>query len=133
MINTLLTPELRDLLKKEDYDTLRDFCSSLNPGTVAEFLGALSADELLKTLIIIEPHLRAELLRHLDQDIQIGLAVSLKSQALAELVTNMDANKRIGLLKRLLEERQEILLPALSRFEREDFHKLKMSSSLKPC
>ena len=129
MINTLLTPELRNLLKKEDYDTLRDFCSSLNPGTVAEFLGALSVDELLKSLIIIEPHLRAEILRHLDQDIQVGLAVSLKSQALGELVNNMDANKRIGLLKRLLEERQEILLPARTWKEREGSHKRERVSS----
>jgi hypothetical protein len=35
----------------------------------------------------------------------------------------MDANKRVELLKRLLEDRQEILLPALSRVEREDSHK----------
>jgi hypothetical protein len=33
----MLTPELRDLFEKEGYDALRDFCSSINPATVAAF------------------------------------------------------------------------------------------------
>lgn len=74
MTNTLLTPELRELLENKDYDSLRNFCSSVDPETVAEFLGALSPDELSKTLMIIEPHLRTEIYGHLDRNIQAGLA-----------------------------------------------------------
>jgi Mg/Co/Ni transporter MgtE len=73
MINPLLAPELRELLEKEDYDSLRNFCSSVEPGMVAEFLGALSPGELWKTLMVIEPHLRVEILGHLDRDIREGM------------------------------------------------------------
>jgi len=73
MINTLLAPEIRELLEKKDYDSLRDFCSSVDPGTIAEFLGALSPAELSKALMIIEPRLRTEIFGNLDQDIQVGL------------------------------------------------------------
>ena len=74
MINPLLAPELRELLEKEDYDSLRDFCSSVEPGMVAEFLGALSPGELWKTLMVIGPQLRAAILAHLDQHTRAGLA-----------------------------------------------------------
>ena len=73
MINPLLEPELRELLEKEDYDSLQNFCSSVEPGMVAEFLGALSPDELWKILMVIGPQLRVAILDHLDRHTRAGL------------------------------------------------------------
>ena len=73
MINPLLAPELRELLEKEDYDSLRNFCSSVEPGMVADFLGALSPHELWKTLMVIGPQLRVAIVDHMDRHIRAGL------------------------------------------------------------
>lgn len=78
MLSALLLPELRELLERKAYDILIDFCISVGPGTAAEFLEALSLDELMKILTILQPHLRAEILRHLNQEIRVGLFARLK-------------------------------------------------------
>ena len=124
MKNPLLVPELRDLLVRKDIQGLRDFCISAHPGTVAEFLGALSLDEIWFVLTILEPRLRAEIFGNLDQEIQVGLADSLKRQELAEVVTHMSGDERVDLLKRLPEDKQEALLPVLAHAEREDIRRL---------
>ena len=93
MINTLLIPELRDFLENEEYDVLRDFCSSLDACTVAEFLGGLSTGELLKALSILEPHLRAKISDHLDQDIRVGLAVSSRKPEIEQAYKPLDGLK----------------------------------------
>jgi Mg/Co/Ni transporter MgtE len=68
MINTLLLPEIRELLEHQEYDILTDFCSSLDSATVAEFLRALSPNELFKALSILDPHRRSQISGHLRQD-----------------------------------------------------------------
>jgi magnesium transporter len=124
MKNPLLVPELRDFLVRKDIQGLRDFCISAHPGTVAEFLGALSLGEIWFVLTILEPRLRAEIFGNLDQEIQVGLADSLKRQELAEVVTHMSGDERVDLLKRLPEDKQEALLPVLAHAEREDIRRL---------
>ena len=124
MINTLLAPELKDLLKKEDYVTLNDFCSSLDPSTVAEFLEALSLDELLKVLLIIEPQRRLELLEHFGQEIQKRLFISLNSPLPSAIISNMSANRRIEILSRLLTERQVVPYSDFIPLARQDSHSL---------
>ena len=99
MINTLLTPELRELIEKKDYDSLRDFCSSTDPCTVAEFIGALTPDDLMKILLIIDSTSRSEIIECLDQDIRTGLASFLKGETGSGYGTHAGASERFGLLK----------------------------------
>jgi magnesium transporter len=124
MKNPLLVPELRELLDKKDIKGLQDFCSSAHPGTVAEFLGALYPAEVWQVLTAIEPRLRAEIFGHLDEDLQVSLAESLKRQDLADILTHMFGDERVDLLKRLPEDKQEAILPALAQVEREDIRRL---------
>ena len=124
MINTLLAPELKDLIVKKDYETLKDFCSSIDPDIVAEFLAALSLDELLNVLVIVEPQRRVRLLEHFGMDIQKGLFISLKSPLPSTIISNMPASRRIDILKRLIAERQRILFPALRSFKQENISNL---------
>ena len=124
MKNPLLATELRDLLARKDIKALQEFCSSSHPGTVAEFLGELSPDEVWNILTVLEPRLRAEIFGHLDPSLQVALAESLKRQDLAGIVTHMSPDERVDLLKRLPEDRQETLLPVLAHAEREDIRRL---------
>ncbi|MBN1104621.1 MAG: magnesium transporter [Deltaproteobacteria bacterium] len=124
MKNPLLIPELRDLLSRKDIKGLQDFCSAAHPGTVAEFLGALDPGEVWQILAGLEPRLRAEIFGHLDEDLQVSLAESLKRQDLADMLTHMFGDERVDLLKRLPEDKQEAILPALAQVEREDIRRL---------
>jgi magnesium transporter len=124
MKNPLLLPEIRELLDKKDIRGLQGFCSSSHPGTVAEFLGALDAEEVWRVLTGLEPRLRAEIFGHLDENLQESLAESLKRQDLADILTHMSGDERVDLLKRLPEDKQEAILPALAQVEREDIRRL---------
>ena len=124
MKNPFLAPELREIIEKNDEKALQQFCASLHPASVAEFLGALSSGEIWHVLNLLEPRLRAEIFGALDEDIQVELAESLKRQDLARIVDNMSADERVDLLKRLPEDKQETLMPALAQAEREDIRRL---------
>jgi magnesium transporter len=124
MKNPLLTPDLRELIEKNDEKALQSFCASLHPAAVAEFLGALSGHEIWRVLTLLEPRLKAEIFGSLDQDIQVEMAESLKRQDLAQIVTHMSADERVDLLKRLPEDKQETLMPVLAQVEREDIRRL---------
>ncbi len=124
MKNPFLSPELRELIEKNDDKALQEFCASLNPASVGEFLGALSGREIWHALTLLEPRLRAEIFGSLDLEMQVELAESLKRQDLAQIVTHMSADERVDLLKRLPEDKQETLLPGLAHAEREDIRRL---------
>ena len=50
MKNPLVAPELRELLSRKDTKSLRDFCASSQPEIVADFLSALSSNEVWNIL-----------------------------------------------------------------------------------
>ncbi|MGI9455786.1 MAG: magnesium transporter, partial [Aeoliella sp.] len=50
MINTLLLPELREMLATGDEEGLREFASAIHPARAAEFMEGLSADEAWQVL-----------------------------------------------------------------------------------
>ena len=45
MINTLLLPELREMLAAEDRAGLEDFCAAMHPARAAEFMQGLTPAE----------------------------------------------------------------------------------------
>jgi magnesium transporter len=122
--NTLLVPELRDLLSKNEIKLLQDFCISSHPGVIADFLSDFSSSKVWNVLMLLDPRLRTEIFGALNQDIQVELAESLKRQDLAQIVTHMSADERVDLLKRLPEDKQETLMPVLAQVEREDIRRL---------
>ena len=124
MKNPLLIPELQELLHKNDIKGIQDFCTAVHPGTAAEFLGALDLKEAWQVLAVLESRLRAEIFSHLDEDLQVGLAESLNRRDLAGILTHMSGDERVDFLKRLPEDKQEAILPALAQIEREDIRRL---------
>ena len=45
MINTLFLPELREMLRSENFDEMREFCEAIHPAATADFMSGLTADE----------------------------------------------------------------------------------------
>src|SRR5699024_6825928 len=67
---------------------------------------------------------RAEVFAYLEAEQQVRLAGQAPRGGLAPLVGEMAADERADLFKRLTEEQQALLLPALAQAERDDMRKL---------
>jgi len=124
MKQVLLVPELRELLAANDTETLRRFCITNHPATVAELLSGLDAGEIWRILHLIGVKDRAEIFAHFDLDQQVDLATGENRREMARLLEEMDPDERADLVQQLDEKVRDELLPLVARAEREDIRKL---------
>ena len=119
-VNTLLAPELRELIAAGDAAALKEFCESAHPASVAELLAPLSGPEIWSVLRHADPEVRVDIFSHLDTDRQDEMVVSLRRDEAAPLLSEMPADDRADLFKRLSEPVRAAILPALAQAERKD-------------
>lgn len=103
-------------------------------GEALDALKGLRPVDIADVLELVEPELawrllerltdRAEIYAYFEADEQIKLARAFPRATLARLVGEMPADERADLFKRLDQEQQDELLPALAWAEREDIRKL---------
>ncbi len=124
MINPLLAPELEDLIASNDTETLHDFCMESHAPSVGEFLSALAPKDIWKVLLTVDLERRAELFNFLDPEVQSDTVEILSRKDLADILTEMPSDDRVHLFRRLPEARQELVMPAIARAEREDIRRL---------
>ncbi|SFM61921.1 magnesium transporter [Thermodesulforhabdus norvegica] len=124
MKTPLVAPELRELIQRHDISTLQDFCKFMHPMAVADYLSTLPPHDIWEVLRVLEPNLRAEIFSNLDEDVQLEVAESLTRDELAQLISDMPPDDRVDLFKKIPPEKQDLILPALAKAEREDIRKL---------
>ncbi len=124
MKNLLIYPELKELIKAEDWNTFKEICEELHPAEIAELISVVEPQEVWKFLENLDLARRTEIFIHLDLDLQTEIAEILDRKKLAELLTEMPADDRVDLFKKFPEEKQELILPALAQAEREDIRRL---------
>lgn len=124
MKNPFLLPELKELIDRQDYTTLKEFCESGHPAEVADYISALSPQDIRLILQKIDPQIRSEIFSHMDLDTQIEISEVLNRTELAQLLAEMPPDDRVDLFKRMPEEKQAHILPGLALAEREDIRKL---------
>jgi magnesium transporter len=124
MINPLLAPELRELLDEGDVATIRDLCDRSHSGIMAEFVAALSDEDVWRFLAALETPVAADLFVHFDLDRQVALATGSNRQAMALLLEAMPADDRADLVRRLNPALREEILPLVARADREDIRRL---------
>lgn len=122
--NPLLVPELREILAAGNSKTLEDFCKSVHPAVVAEFISALPSQDAWTLLRHADIPLRSEIFSNLDEDLQVEIVGSLRREEVALLLGDMSPDDRADLFKQLPEKLRESVLPALARAEREDIRRL---------
>ena len=98
MVNTLFLPELREMLRENTDDQLREFCTALHPARTAEFMEGLETSEAWQVLQFAEPHLRAEIFGNFEHDRQVQMLGRENERQVAELVTNIPADDAVDLL-----------------------------------
>ncbi len=125
MVNTLLLPELREMLADANVAELEEFCNALNASRTAEFMEGLSDEEAWTVLQHAQPARRAEIFGHFDFDRQLAILANHDAGQIAELVVELAADDRVDLLQELPEERVNEILPLLPAADRRDIQRLR--------
>jgi magnesium transporter len=124
MTNPILIPELRELLAKNEVETIQKFCQQNHPGTVAELISGLEPAETWQVLHLLDPPLRAEIFSFFDLNKQVELATGPSRNDMARLLEEMAPDDRADLVQKLDEALLEEILPLVAKAEREDIRKL---------
>ena len=125
MVDTLLLPELREMLSTGDQAELEEFCNALNPGRTAEFMEGLSDEEAWRVLQHADVHRRGEIFGHFDEQRQLEMLRDQELSEVAELVEELASDDRVALLRDLPTERVEEILPLLPAKDRRNIQRLR--------
>lgn len=120
MKNPILIPELRELLRKRRFSVLREFIEERHEREIAEYLGLLRPDEILKILNLVDLYRRAEIFSYLDMDVQVALVSGESKKNIAELLMQMSPDDRADLFQHLekdIADRLLLLLPLNERLD----------------
>ncbi|RIK79662.1 MAG: magnesium transporter [Planctomycetota bacterium] len=124
MINTLLLPELREMLAENDVAGLADFCEAMHPARAAEFMEGLTAEETWGVLKAADPDRRVSIFEYLDQQRQVDILETGDPAETSKLITIMAPDDRVDLLKQVEDDTVETLLPLVPTEERRDIARL---------
>jgi magnesium transporter len=124
MINTLLLPELREMLAANDVSGLEEFCAAMLPARAAEFMEGLSADETWAILQSAEPERRVEIFEYLEEPRQIEILQTCDPRQTSQLIATMAPDDRVDLLKEVDPDTVATLLSLVPIAERRDINEL---------
>jgi len=124
MKNPILVPELRDLLRKRRFGILKSFLDEHHEKEIAEFLGMLRPDEILKILNITDIYKRAEIFSYLDMDVQVAMVSGEQKKNLTDLLMQMSSDDRADLFQHMQKDVADKLLLLLPLSERLDIVRL---------
>ncbi|MDY0132466.1 MAG: magnesium transporter [Desulforegulaceae bacterium] len=124
MKNPILLPQLKEYLNNGNLKEIKLLIETAPSPVVADFIAGLEPDEVKTILMEADPFRKAEIFSYLDLELQLELAKVMKRNDLAQIITYMAHDDRVDLLKKIPEEKRELILPALAQAEREDIRKL---------
>lgn len=126
MVNTLLLPELRELLQEAEQNPreVLEALEEFHPASLAEFSEGLTVEETWQLLELLPVQRRAEVFSFYPHWKQVELATGIGRERMSRLLEAMSHDDRVDLLKRLSEEVVESLLPLVARADREDIRRL---------
>lgn len=124
MFNSLLLPDLRQMLEENDTQGLREFCEILHPAAVAEVLQGMPTADVWKVLSHCGLVRQVEIFEHLSLALQVELTDLMGRERLSKIIEEMSSDDRADLLSRLEPQQVESLLPLIAQAERADIRKL---------
>jgi magnesium transporter len=122
--NTLLLPDLREMLAEHDDAGVGVFCAELYPGVVAEVLEGVDPAQAWAVLSHATPHRQAEIFEYFPMDVQVDLVKTIPRQDLSRIIEEMAHDDRVDLISRLDEELVDDLMPLIAHAERVDILRL---------
>lgn len=124
IFHSLLMPDLLQMIQERDDLGMREFCSALFPGVVAEMLQDLEAGRAWDVLQHAPPTVQAEIFPFFSIHFQILLVDLIGPQPLSQIIENMSPDDRVDLLERMDPEHVESVLRLVAQAERSDIRKL---------
>jgi magnesium transporter len=124
MINTLLLPEIREMLAQNNSEELAGFCNALHPARTAEFMGGLTIDETWAVLSHTDDENKGDVFSYFPVNKQVEMLTTQDRAEAASLVAMLPADDRVDLLQQLPKDPFEEILALLPAEERRDFLRL---------
>jgi magnesium transporter len=121
---TLILPDLRQMLSEGDALGLAEFCRVVHPVVMAQILEQLEEAEVWSVLDQADLDQRIEIFENISLRRQTELVVTLDSGRLSELLENMSSDDRVDLLTRMPSGRREVVLRMIAQAERNDIRRL---------
>jgi magnesium transporter len=118
MLYEAIQPEIRELIEKKNFATLKQALAGLEAADVAELAGELEGQDLGVVFRLLSRDKAAEVFARLPLEGQEGLLGILSGDALAGILNNMPPDDRTELLEELPEDVAGRLIGSLSRDER---------------
>ena len=120
MINTLLLPELREMIANGDQEGLREFASALHPARSAEFMEGLTPQEAWEVLQASEPGRQAEVFGFLPDTMKVEILETVAPKETSSLMAELPADDRVDLINDVRSDVVEEMLPLLPMAERRE-------------
>ena len=118
MIGNLLQPELADLIRRRDFNQLREILIAFPPAEAAEILGDLHAADKAVLFRILPHDFAAEVFEYLNVNDQERLLHALGNEEVAQILNDLPPDDRTALLEELPAAATQKLLNLLSPGER---------------
>jgi magnesium transporter len=121
MVHLLFGPEVRLMLQENDAESMKTFCETLHPATVAEALtGEFSVEEVWKILQHTTIRNQAAIFEYFPLEWQVKMVEGTGRQHMARLIEKMSHDDRADLLRRLMPRVAEDLLRLVDEADRRD-------------
>ena len=122
--NSLLLPELREMLAKNDVAEMRQFCSALHPASTADFMVGLTPDEIWSILRNIDPATRADIFSYFDEDLQVQIFESAPRDEIADFIPYLPSDDRVDILDEVEPKIVDEILPMVPAEDQNDIRTL---------
>ena len=117
-LNSLLGPEIDQLLAQRRYDQLRKALLELEPADIADLVDGLAQDQAALVFRLLPRDLAADVFSYLDVEQQQNLITHLGNERVAALINELDPDDRTALLEEMPAEVAQRLIALLTPAER---------------
>ena len=124
MYNSLILPDLQQMLRENDTQGMTEFCAALHPAVAAEILEELASTEAWIVLSHSQVARQVEILRYMSLHTQVDIVQTADRDQLSKILEEMAPDDRVDIIERLEHHRVEQLLPLIAQAERNDIRRL---------
>ncbi|TWT58379.1 Magnesium transporter MgtE [Thalassoglobus neptunius] len=124
IFHSLLEPDIVQMIQGNDELGLREFCTALYPGVVAEILEDMEPEEAWKVLKHAPASTQGEIFPFFDISFQVKLVELVGDKPLSRIIEEMSGDDRVDLLERMDPDHVETVLRLVAQAERSDIRKL---------
>lgn len=117
-LNSLVGPEIAELLAQRRFDRLRAALLELEPADVADLVESLEQEQAALVFRLLPRDLATDVFSHLEPERQQSLIASLGTERVAALINELDPDDRTALLEELPAEVAQRLIALLTPAER---------------